>query len=36
METAMTFLPPDFDIPELLETDRFRIQPLTIHDLVKD
>jgi hypothetical protein len=35
-ETAMRFLSPDFDVPELLETDRFRIRPLTIHDLVKD
>jgi hypothetical protein len=35
-ETAMRFLPPGFDVPELLETDRFRIRPLTIHDLVKD
>jgi hypothetical protein len=32
----MTFLPPDFDVPELLETSRLRIRPLTIHDLVKD
>jgi|RhiMethySRZTD1v2_1073278.scaffolds.fasta_scaffold537998_2 hypothetical protein len=32
----MAFVPPDFEIPELLETDRFRIRPLTIHDLVKD
>jgi hypothetical protein len=32
----MSFLPPDFDGPELLETDRFRIRPLTIHDVVKD
>jgi hypothetical protein len=32
----MRFLPSDFDVPELLETDRFRIRPLTIHDLVKD
>jgi len=35
-ETAMRFLPPDFEVPELLEIDRFRIRPLTIHDLVKD
>jgi hypothetical protein len=35
-ETMMRFLPPDFDVPELLETERFRIRPLTIHDLVKD
>jgi hypothetical protein len=32
----MRFLPPDFDVPEPLETDRFRIRPLTIHDVVKD
>ena len=32
----MRFLPSDFDVPELLETDRFRIRPLTIHDVVKD
>jgi hypothetical protein len=31
----MRFLP-DLDVPELLDTDRFRIQPLTIHNLVKD
>jgi hypothetical protein len=32
----MAFLPPDFEVPELLETDRFRIRPLTIHDVVRD
>jgi hypothetical protein len=32
----MRFLPPDFEVPGPLETDRFRIRPLTIHDLVKD
>jgi hypothetical protein len=32
----MKLLPSDFDVPELLETDRFRIRPLTIHDVVKD
>jgi hypothetical protein len=32
----MAFVPPDFEVPELLETDRFRIRSLTIHDLVKD
>jgi hypothetical protein len=36
METVMRFLPPEFEVPELLETDRFRIRPLTIHDVVKD
>jgi hypothetical protein len=35
-ETALTFLPSDFEVPELLETDRFRIRPLAIHDVVKD
>jgi hypothetical protein len=32
----MPFLPKGFIVPELLETDRFRIRPLTIHDVVKD
>src|SRR5262245_30374999 len=32
----MGFLPRDFEIPELLETDRYRLRPLTIHDVVKD
>src|SRR3712207_589978 len=32
----MAFLPHEFVVPELLETDRFRIRPLTIHDVVKD
>jgi hypothetical protein len=32
----MKLLPSDLDVPELLETDRFRIRPLTIHDVVKD
>ena len=32
----MAFVPPDFVVPELLETDRFRVRPLTIHDVVKD
>ena len=32
----MPFLPRDFTIPVLLETDRFRIRPITIHDVVKD
>jgi hypothetical protein len=30
------FLPAAFEVPELLEHDRFRLRPLTIHDLVKD
>jgi hypothetical protein len=32
----MTFLPADFIVPEVIETDRFRIRPITIHDVVKD
>lgn len=32
----MPFLPPDFSIPTLLETDRVRLRPITIHDVVKD
>jgi hypothetical protein len=36
METVMRFLLPDFEVPELLETSRFRLRPLTIHDLVRD
>jgi hypothetical protein len=32
----MAFLPDDFDVPRLLETDRVRVRPLTIHDVVKD
>ncbi len=30
------FVPDDFDIPEKLETDHFRLRMLTISDLVKD
>ena len=32
----MRFLPRDFIVPTLLETDRCRLRPLTIHDVVKD
>ena len=32
----MSFLPDDFEVPKLLETEAFRIRPLTIHDVVKD
>ncbi len=32
----MGFLPADFDVPERLETERFRLRPLTVHDVVKD
>src|SRR4029450_1255734 len=33
---AMPFLPSDFGVPELLEAGRFRLRPLTVHDVVKD
>jgi len=29
-------VPREFTVPTLLETDRFRLRPLTIHDVVKD
>jgi hypothetical protein len=32
----MAFLPADFEVPELVETARFRIRPLTVHDVVRD
>ena len=32
----MGFLPREFEIPQLLETDRYHLRPLTIHDVVKD
>jgi RimJ/RimL family protein N-acetyltransferase len=32
----LTFVPPDFEVPEMLETERFRMRMLTINDLDKD
>ena len=32
----MPFVPSDFEVPGLLETGRFRLQPLTVHHVVKD
>lgn len=32
----MPFLPKTFVVPTLLETDRFRLRPLTVNDVVKD
>lgn len=32
----MAFLPHDFVVPTLVETERFRIRPITVHDVVKD
>lgn len=33
---AEPFVPEDFDVPEQLETDKFRIRVLTVNDVVKD
>lgn len=33
---AKKFIPTDFKIPEVLETDRFRLRMLTVNDVVKD
>lgn len=30
------FVSPDFEVPETLETDRFRLRMLTVNDVVKD
>ena len=30
------FLPREFVVPTFLETERFRIRPITINDVVKD
>jgi hypothetical protein len=35
-EVEVAFLPDDFEVPTLLETERFRVRPITIHDLIKD
>src|SRR5689334_19468306 len=32
----MRFLPRDFETPKGPENERFRLRPLTIHDVVKD
>jgi hypothetical protein len=31
-----SFVPQDFNVPELLETERFRLRMLTVNDVVKD
>ena len=36
MEGRKTLVSTDFDVPEALETARFRLRMLTIHDLVRD
>lgn len=32
----LPLVPDDFEIPEVLETERFYLRPLTINDVVKD
>ena len=32
----MTFLPEGFEVPTVLETERVRVRPITIHDVIKD
>jgi hypothetical protein len=32
----MKFVPDDFKVPEVLETDRFRLRMLTVNDVIKD
>ncbi len=32
----MPFLPPDFTVPAVVETERFRLRSITIHDAFKD
>jgi len=32
----MPFLPRDFEVPAVVETDRFRLRSITIHDAFKD
>ena len=35
-QSSYPFVPVDFDVPAVLETQRFRLRMLTVHDLVKD
>ena len=32
----MPFLPRDFQVPAVVQTDRFRMRSITIHDVFKD
>ena len=32
----LPIVPKDFDVPDMLETERLRLRPLTIHDAVRD
>ena len=31
-----TLVPDDFEVPAVLETDKFRLRMLTVNDLIKD
>jgi hypothetical protein len=31
----VTFLPKEFEVPSVLEIERFRMRPITIHEVVK-
>lgn len=35
-QSKRPFVPRDFEVPEKLETDRFRLRMLTVNDVVKD
>ena len=35
-QSPFPFLGPDFEVPEKLETERFRLRMLTVNDVVKD
>jgi hypothetical protein len=35
-QSTAPFVPPDFQVPQTLETSEFRLRMLTIHDVVKD
>jgi hypothetical protein len=32
----LPLVPDDFDVPKLVQTDRLRLRPLTIHDAIRD
>jgi len=32
----MKLVPDEFKVPDLLTTERFRLRPITVHDVVKD
>ena len=34
-QSSYPFVDPDFDVPEILETEEFRLRMLTVNDVVK-